>query len=234
MTSPTRAALLLVAALAIPSASAAQDGNSSRFSGSLALLNTQPLGELATGPGIGVAASAAWAVHAARIFRIRGEFRGALYDWENREVCFSRTVGCRVRLDLNTSYGVVYAGLGPEIALPLGFADLALAATGGWGAFLTSSSLQGVDEYDESIGNTTNYEDHAFAWSAGGELRVPITHSVAVALGTHYQHNGRMSYLVQGGIVDNPDGSLTLFPITSDANLLAITLGVAIRPVIGR
>lgn len=218
----------LAALLLLPTPGAAQEP--SRFDGTIALLNTQPLGDLATGPGWGLAAGAAFALDPARIFRIHGEFRAALYDHERREVCFSSTVGCRVRLDLDTNYSVLYAGIGPQIALPLGPTQLVLDATIGWGGMMATSSLSGVDESGDRIGDTTNYEDHTLAWSTGGELRIPFSQKVALSLGAAYQHNGAMSYVREGGIIDHPDGSLSFEPFHTDANLLAITLGVALRP----
>ena len=201
----------------------------SRYTGSLALLNTQPLGELSTGPGLGVLLGGAYALDQGRIFHIRGELRGSMYGHENREVCFSSTVGCRVLLDLSTSYSALYLGLGPQLLVPVGAARLALVGTVGVGGFTTSSSLSGVDEHDEDIGNTTNHQDYTLAWSTGGELRIPVTDRFALTVGGQYQHNGVMSYLREGGITDNPDGTLTLDPQRTDANMVAIYLGVTVR-----
>ena len=232
MTAP-RTALLGMAALlllAVPADVRAQEY--SRFTGSFALLNTQPLGELSTGPGIGVRMAGAFAVDPLRIFRIHGEFRASIYDHESREVCFSSTVGCRIVLDLNTSYSTMYAGLGPQLVFPVGPTEIALDATAGWSGFIVSSSVEGVDENDEGFGDTTNYEDHTFAWSSGGELRIPVSRELSIALGGHYQHNGEVSYLREGGITENPDGTLSYNPQRTEANMVAITLGVTFRPMI--
>lgn len=187
-----RMPLLAVAALLLgPATAHAQEY--SPFTGSFALLNTQPLGELSTGPGLGVLLSGAYALDRARIFHLRGELRGSMYGHENREVCFSSTIGCRVLLDLNTSYSTVYLGVGPQVLVPVGPARLALLGTVGVGGFTTTSSLSGVDEHDEDIGNTTNHEDYTLAWSTGGELRIPVAERFALTLGGQYQHNGVMS-----------------------------------------
>lgn len=223
------AALLFL--LLVPAAASAQEY--SRFTGSFSLLNTQPIGELATGPGFGVALGAEYALDPFRIFRIHGQFRAAIYDHERREVCFSYTVGCRIMLDLDTNYSILYVGLGPQIAIPLGPLSLALDATAGWTSFAASSSLSGVDDQDESFGETENYSDDGFAWSTGAQLRIPVGTQFGIAVGGHYQHNGEMSYLREGGITENPDGSLSFDPYRSEANLYAITLGVVFRPILG-
>lgn len=226
---PALVALLLT--LLVPGTARAQEY--SRFTGTFSLLNTQPVGELATGPGLGIALGGEYALDRLRIFRIHGEFRAAIYDHERREVCFSQTVGCRILLDLDTSYGILYAGLGPQIAIPVGPLTLALDGTAGWTLFSTTSSLSGVDDQDESFGETQNYDDDAFAWSAGGQLRIPVGTQFGIAVGGQYQHNGVMSYLREGGITDNPDGTVSFTPRRTEANLVAITLGVVFRPVLG-
>lgn len=225
----SRTALLSLGALLLATAGAhAQEP--SRFSGSIMLLNTQPLGELSTGPGFGIALAGAYALDRFHILRIRGEFRASIYDSETRQICFSGTVGCRILLDLETNYGIMYGGIGPQIVIPIGPTELALDGTLGWSAFTATSTLQGVDDQDESFGQTNNYEDDTFAWSTGGEVRVPVSRQVAIALGTHYQHNGTVSYLREGGITDNPDGTLSFDPYRTEANLVAVTVGVEIRP----
>ena len=226
---------LLIAAIALPRALHAQRAAASQFSGSITLMNTQPLGGLRTGPGFGLAASGAWAIDPGRFFRIRADLRGASYGHEQQEFCISQTIGCWIRTDVNTDYTFAYAGLGPEIALPLVWdAQLVLDATAGIGYFGVSSSLEGVDERSTGIGTTTHHEDAVFAWSAGGELRIPLSRQIAITGGAHYLHNGPASYVVEGDITRNPDGTLTVDPTTTDANMVAITLGVAFQPWGGR
>lgn len=204
----------------------------SRVTGTLTLLNTQPMGNLSTGPGIGAGLSAAWALDPAHLFRIRGEFRGALYGSESRRACLSETVGCLIEVDINTSYSTLYLGAGPELALPLGPAELVLDATAGLASFTVSSSVRGISDSESTL-DTNNFSDNFFAWSAGGELRIPVARQVSVALGAHYQRNGDASYVNEGGITVNPDGSLDIDARTTDANFMAITLGVAFRPFVG-
>lgn len=199
----------------------------------IGLLNTQPVAGLRTGPGIGISLMGAIAHPRARWIRLRGDFRLSSYGMDRHQACLSQTVGCWIQVDITTNYHTLYGGIGPELALPVLGSELVLAATGGVGYFGVSSSLSGVDEADGGFGNTTHFDDAFFAWSAGSELRVPVSRVVALAAGVHYQHNGRASYVVDGGVTENPDGSLNVPPVTGDANLVAITLGVAIRPQAG-
>ncbi|MDX1674912.1 MAG: hypothetical protein R3314_08970, partial [Longimicrobiales bacterium] len=138
----------------------------SPLSGSLALLNTQPLGELATGPGLGVGLSAALAVSSSRRLRLRGELRAAIYGRDTRTACLSQTVGCLIQVDINTDYTTLYVGIGPEMAVPLLGSTLVLDATAGVANFSASSSVAGTSSTDtEDLFKTDHFSDTFFAWS---------------------------------------------------------------------
>ena len=204
----------------------------SAWSGRLALLNTQPLGGLRTGPGVGVDLSAAYALDPGLRYRIRGEFRAASYGSETRPACLSTPVGCLIEVDVVTSYGYLYGGAGPEVAIPVLGSELVVDATAGVGSFTVSSSVRGASD-GESVLNTTNFDDTFFAWSTGGELRIPVSSQLSVAVGSRYQHNGEASYVPEGGISENPDGSVAVEALTGDANMATFTLGIAFRPFVG-
>lgn len=228
------AATTLVLALAAmaPTIAAAQTPapEYSRFTGEFNLMNTQAMGELATGPGFGIALSGAWSLDQARIFRLRGDIRFSMYDHETRRVCVT---SCLIEADLDTNHGFMYIGVGPEIALPLGAAELALDATAGFIGFSSSSSLSGVDAENENLLTTNNHEDGAFAWSTGGALRIPLGSQVSLALGAHYMAStGPVTYLLKGRITELSDGSLRLDTTTTEAEAMAFTIGVAIRPFV--
>lgn len=48
-------------------------------------------------------------------------------------------------------------------------------------------------------------------------------------LGVRYHENGVVTYLREGDILDHPDGSVTLFPIVSEANLMSFRIGLTVR-----
>ena len=43
--------------------------------------------------------------------------------------------------------------------------------------------------------------------------------------GASYQDHGLVSYLTKGDIQDNPDGSITIFPTTSEAKMWTFVFG---------
>jgi hypothetical protein len=47
-------------------------------------------------------------------------------------------------------------------------------------------------------------------------------------VGAEYNRNGVADYLAEGDIVDNPDGSLTLYPSRTEANYVTMRLGLSI------
>jgi hypothetical protein len=104
------------------------------------------------------------------------------------------------------------------------------AAIGG-AYFGTSSSVDGVDGNDDSFANTTNFDDVTLAWTGGGGLLISLSRgrtSVLLDLGVRYHGNGEVEYLKEGDIQDNPDGTITITPTRSEANLLTFQIGVQI------
>lgn len=191
-----------------------------------------PTGEFADYVGTG------WGVNGHFTLGLAGE--GALglrfgagfvnYGNETKTVCLSQTVGCRITVDLTTSNNIAYANLGPELAVPVGPLQPYVNLSAGFSYFATMSSVKGTGNISgDNFANTTNFDDVTFAWQAGTGLRIalPVERTpVAIDIGVRYHTNGEAEYLREGGIVDNPDGSITLHPIRSEANLLTINIGV--------
>jgi len=191
-----------------------------------------PAGEFADYVGTG------WGVNGHFTLGLAGE--GALglrfgagfinYGNETKTVCLSQTVGCRITVDLTTSNNIGYANLGPELSLPVGPLQPYVNLSAGFSYFATMSSVKGTGNVSgDDFANTTNFDDFTFAWQAGAGLRIALPVArlpVAIDLGLRYHTNGEAEYLREGGIIDHPDGSITLNPIRSEANLVAINIGV--------
>jgi opacity protein-like surface antigen len=153
------------------------------------------------------------------------------YGNETKTVCLSQTVGCRITVDLTTSNNIGYANLGPELAVPVGPVQPYVNLSAGFSYFATMSSVKGTANVGgDDFANTTNFDDFTFAWQAGAGLRIalPVRRTpVAIDLGLRYHTNGEAEYLREGGIEDDPvTGAITLHPIRSEANLVAINIGV--------
>ena len=82
----------------------------------------------------------------------------------------------------------------------------------------------------DSFAQSTNFDDFTFAWTAGGGLRIQVSHGrspVFIDMASVYHRNGQASYLREGSITDNGNGSITIHPIQSETNLLLVKLGVS-------
>ena len=79
--------------------------------------------------------------------------------------------------------------------------------------------------------STTNHDDATWAWSTGGGLLIQLSSGrtpIALDIGTRYHSNGSVEYLKSGDIEDHPDGSISINPTRSEANLMTINLGVSV------
>ena len=163
------------------------------------------------------------------VFSLRVDGGFMIYGNESRGMCFPAPVGCRIGVDLNTYNTIAFVGVGPEIAGPGAVSPYVNGSLGlTW--FVTNSSLSGADDWDSNF-DTTNYSDWVTALRAGAGVRLRIGGSanrpVLLDLGAQYHRNGVADYLREGDIIDYPDGSIELFPIRSETNLMTFNVGVS-------
>jgi hypothetical protein len=152
------------------------------------------------------------------------------YGHERERVLLSNTVGGRIQLDLTTDNNIAFFGVGPQIGLPTGALRPYVNGFAGVSYIYTESSVGGTSS-GETFASTTNFDDASFAYGGGAGLYVPLGHGrrpVSLDMGVAYRHNGTAEYLRHGDIVDNEDGTVTLFPVRSETNLLTFPLGVSV------
>ncbi|MCC7055732.1 MAG: hypothetical protein IT355_20860 [Gemmatimonadaceae bacterium] len=147
------------------------------------------------------------------------------YGNESKRTCLARTPGCRVEVRVNTVNGILFVGVGPEIAYQLGKLRAYGHGLVGTSRFATVSTIGG-GILPDLIAGDENFGNSGFAWSTGAGLELPISRHVALDFGVAYQGHGEREYLLEGGITDNADGSLVFAPRRSTANLLAFRLGM--------
>lgn len=160
--------------------------------------------------------------------RVDGGFM--IYGYERMRVPLSSTLGGRILVDLTTSNNMAYVGLGPQIGVPDGRLRPYVNGYAGFSYIWTQSSVSGT-AYDEDFASTTNFDDWTFAYGGGGGVYIPVRGGpspVSIDLGVKYHNNGQAEYLREGDIQDNPDGSITLYPVRSDTDLLTFHVGVSI------
>jgi opacity protein-like surface antigen len=222
--------LFVVVASASPAAAQSFD-LLSRFSvgGSFAI--SQPKGEFAENVGNGYGAQGGVMFHLVRsgLVSLRFDVSGVVYDREEKVVPASTS---RILFEVTTTNSIVALTWGPEVAVPTGrirpYANVGYSRL----LFRTSSSLKGTGSSDPQITNTTNYKDSTNAWVYSGGVRIPlgnIESPLTLDLGLRYHRGGEASYLREGSIRDNPDGSITITPLTSHTPFVLYTMGVQFR-----
>lgn len=225
-------ALLLAAAL--PAAASAQtlDTPSRSFGGGLHGVYGAPQGEFSNyvKNAWGLGGFLAWTPPEVPFLGLRLDGGFMNYGHETYRVPLSGTIGGRITVDLTTDNNIAYIALGPQLTLPYGPIRPYANAAAGLSYFATTSHVKG-DDSGHTFASDTNYDDTVFQWSVGGGLLIPVTRGrvpVSIDLGTRYHANGDVSYLTEGGIEDNDDGTITMYPIESEARVLSFHLGVAV------
>jgi len=203
----------------------------SRFDVGINLLVADPVGEFEQfiNAGVGADFFGRMALDPRGVLSLRGDLGFLIYGHESKRVCFDG-VGCRVQARLQTTNNIFFGGIGPELALPHPRVRPYVHALLGFSYFNTSSSLNDLHGGDSEF-ETENYGDGTFSWGLGGGLELNLKRGrtpIDLNLAFRYHENGRVRYLTEGDIVDNPDGSITLYPVFSDANLVAYHLGISV------
>ena len=196
---------------------------------SVSLVGADAIGDLGTvvDKGFGLQLGGALPMAAAGHLRIRADAGFVVYGVERLYYCgFS----CRVNSELTTTNNILFAGIGPELVLSRGDVQPYVFGTAGVSYFVTSSSLDDQDGYGPYL-QTTNSSDAVYGLKSGGGLRLRMGgrhKAIYLDLGVERHDNGIANYLTRGDIQDNPDGTVTLFPNRSDADLTTFRLGVTI------
>jgi len=159
--------------------------------------------------------------------RVEGGF--AIYGRETKRVPLSNTVA-RVDVDMTTSNNIFMIGVGPQLTAPSGPVRPYLAGTVGLVSFFTETSVNGSDD-NYQFASSQNLGDGNLAWTLSSGFYIPVRAGKtpwSIDLGATYHKNGRLEYLRKGDIIDNNDGTITLNRIRSEADFLAIRIGVRI------
>jgi hypothetical protein len=152
------------------------------------------------------------------------------YGHERFRAPLSSTIGGRVTVDVTTTNNIAFFGVGPQLGVPSGVLRPYVNGFAGVSYIWTQTSVEGSAS-DEPFASSTNYDDATFAYGGGAGLYVPVRRGqspISIDAGVRYRRNGQADYLREGGITDNPDGSITLRPIRSETDLLTFHLGVSV------
>jgi hypothetical protein len=140
--------------------------------------------------------------------------------------------------DASTSNNVAWIGVGPQIGVPDGRLRPYVNGYAGYSFLWTTTTIDdsdgyyyGGDYYDDDDTSFTEQDDWSFSYGAGAGVYVPVrggSSPVSLDLGVRYHNNGVAEYLREGDIVDNGDGSVSLYPTRSDTDLLTFHIGFSV------
>lgn len=191
---------------------------------------SKPKGDFANyvDQGFGFNAGAMIRLDPAGMFGVRADLGGLQYGRERMPVAFN--FSGRVTADVVTSNMIGWIGVGPQFTFPTGpvrpYANAAFALTN----FRTISALKDR-QTSEQFAVTENASDYSSAVVFGGGVYVPLGGRASTAmltLGGKYYYGGEATYLPEGGIEDNPDGSVTLYPARTKTDFVIWQLGVSV------
>lgn len=227
----TAAAAVLVIGLLAPLSASAQDSPpNTRFGFGLDFMLSEPKEEFRNNVDNGFGGGGTLLYRLDRGGWLSARFDGNYlrYGKESKRVPFSETVGSRILVDVHTSNFIAGIAAGPEFAVPRGWVRPYVNASISHLFFRTVSTVEGIRSSDEPIASTTNHSDGTRAWVYGGGLRIPIPRSnsnFTIDVGLRYFRGGEASYLREGSIIDNPDGSITILPLLSRTPFIGYTVG---------
>lgn len=194
------------------------------------VIGAQPTGDFALNvdEGWGFEFGGRYQLDPAGMLSIRASLGFINYGSETLRFC--SVYGCRVGIDLDAQNNILFMGVGPEFGIQLGPLRPYARAAVGVGYFETTSGLSG-DDSGYTFAGTNNFDDVVFQQRVGAGLGLRLSNGrnpVWLDFGADYHHNGVANYLKEGDIVDQPDGSIVIFPRRSEANLWSFRLGVSV------
>lgn len=142
-----------------------------------------------------------------------------LYGNEHRPLPLAGTGGLLAG-DMITAFSIASLRAGPEFVLGTGRVRPYIFGMAGVSYFATGTSVG-------FCCGTTNYHDQVASYAGGGGLRIDLSRHMSLDLGATFVRNGAVSYLREGDILSNPDGSFTFRPVRSEANLSLLQLGLS-------
>lgn len=226
--------LAALACLALAASDArGQTPDPARLAANLSAIIAQPIGEfddyVNVGWGIGGNFRVNLGSSGIASLRIDGGYIN--YGRETQRVCLSTTVGCRIEVDLTTTNNIVFGHAGLQLGVPSGPVRPYVNGGIGYSYFFTQSSVEGTSNENDPFASTTNFDDGTFSLAGGAGLLIPISGGntpVSIDIGARYLNNNEVDYLTKGAIVDNPDGSIDIYPTRSEAHLITWLIGVTI------
>ncbi len=217
-----------------PQAADSREDTRTPFAVGISFIVSQPKEEFRRNVdnGIGIGGTLNYHMDRAGWINLRFDPSFIIYGHERKRVPFSRTVGGRVEVDVTTTNQILGLSFGPELTLPRGPVRPYVNAAFSGLLFWTTSSVRSTGLDDQEIARTTNHSDWTRAWVFGTGVKVPLggrDSNFSLDLGVRYHNGSEASYLREGSIQDNPDGSVTITPLINETPFLLYSVGFNYR-----
>lgn len=203
----------------------------SRFTIAGGFVVSQPKGEFAENinNGYGVDAYGLFRLDPVGALSLRADLGGSQYGSETLDAGY--IYGGRIGVQVETTNSILWAAFGPQLTIPVGRVRPYASAAIGVMNFRTTSSVHGTGAYrGETFASADNQSDNTHSWIFGGGVYFPFTgrlSMMAIDLGAKYFTGGRATYLREGAIHDNADGTVTIFPSHSRTDQVTWHVGVS-------
>lgn len=189
----------------------------------------EPEGEFAyfVDRGFGLSAHGVFNLGRQRVLGLRLDGSFVVYGHERYSQPLSLTIP-RVWVDVTTDNIIASGFIGPQITAGHGALRPYLHGGFGFSYFATHSSVHGDPCCGyHGIASSTNFDDWVPAVTGGGGFYLALSRRVMLDFSAQYVHNGEVEYMREGGIYEEPDGSLWYEVIESEGNLWMWKLGVS-------
>ena len=203
----------------------------SRFTIGGNLLVSQPKGEFAENidNGFGGDFFGLMRIDRPGVLSLRADIGGSQYGSET--LPGGCIYACRIGVEVETTNSIFWGSIGPQITAPTGRIRPYASAAVGFMNFETTSSVKGTGAYrGETYATSENQSDFTHAWIFGGGIQFPFSgrlSMMSIDVGAKYFMGGNASYLREGSIQDNPDGSVSITPLHSRTDQVTWHVGVS-------
>ncbi len=226
--------LLLSVCLAAPLAAQFASGNDElprSVLGGIGLQYGNPRGEFAANVNAtwGINGFVGWRLGSSP-FALRADLGYNNYGSKTRRVPLGSGPLGLITVDVNTTNNILDGGIGLQAGVPGAGLRPYVGGSIGFSNFFTASSVSGTNQQTaDAFASSTNASDGTFAKSLFGGLYVPLGSSGAqLDLGARYHWNGDALYLTERDITFDARGNPVLAPRRTLADLLTISVGVAL------
>ncbi|HDL19501.1 MAG TPA: hypothetical protein ENH29_10635 [Bacteroidetes bacterium] len=240
MNTETKKIVFLIAIILVSGLLFARQAAAQNFQGGLNLMLGVPQGEFSDNvdnPGFGIGGMFGVSIPHSPLM-VGGDLGFLIYGSETRKEPFSTTIP-DVTVNVETSNNIAMGHLLLRLQAPVGAIRPYMDGLIGFNYLFTETKIKDEDYNDDEIASSTNFDDAAFSYGAGGGLQIRVYNGrykkpkegeknltgVFIDFRVRYLVGGKAEYLKEGSIA-RENGRVTHDVTQSKTDLLTYQLGV--------